>query len=1236
MRSLDQVDLRDKAKLLAQVQQLSHKIVNLLNENNENILHIIASEKAFKNSQSITGNKDMTLFEIIQTLVKQMKTLAYKCDKSQGQTPLHYAFKSGNLECALWMVQIIKKEYGYDAQQELLNSIDNDGMRPIDLLAFMIDDYHKSFIRNFHNEEKNYKLSKRFDAYSWGYSDEFQLGYTQLNNMRKYPKKITFTPKTRQNIGNQQDGQPTYLSDNNLPTNQLSIKDIKVANTYSLAITEDGLLFSWGSGINGHLGLGDENSRIQPEQINIDLKDEEKKIRKLKRKHRDMEEVEELMTLHSFVKNATKGGINLSHSQAFIEQQCLISLHNIKGQDNMGNYFLNDKQSMNTNGKNKKHSKKVKQFSNFQNEQALISKRELDCTNTGAVFSWGENDAGQLGFGCRKESSQGLSSHLQFSSTPKKVEQLSKLFVVDVACGDYHSAVITNLQEVYLWGSNKNGQLGIDMENCQQSYKAQKLVLFEYMNSSQKERFLQVKAKYNYTVLVYISDKHQNQFVALFAKSGNSNAHKKLEANVYLSNDYLLAMDMSKSIYLYKIFSQAQNKQQHDVCIVKRLAHEIYSSSNFIELYPTEQDIWAVNSLRQLLVCKDFKQKMHHNNENISFEPVNDVFNVMKAAIGQKHQVVIKIIKQLDDKMTRDINVKKEVMESSETIEDDFEIPMPSSCMMDMGISIAGGSFKTPSSFKIEEDITQNLDNALDLYEMADLQIIDELKINCLKFISLNIVSYLESTYLERLLQLPIYLIRDLENFIKLEDSEKYVLTDMRDIEESEYAQNQQIQMETGKKKEIFNEENCLKLYQELMEMFSEFDGNGRLQDQLKQDLCSKVHKFRSQLRKAHKKMRKGSSNVNQKFETPADRNSYAFDQDDYMNTDDFEVVVNYLDLVNDFIKEDNVEFQEARPSATVIIKKKKGGKQKPKPSQSQQQTQISSNYFFLKTKDNYSKQQEFEKHSLENDFMIVQQCDKKSNKQINKSKQIVKDTTKAGGNQGDKDEKFLLSDLLGLQCKTQEMKNKNEAEDRRSSSDLWNYLENQKEQENDPQKDNLQPNQQIQARERITSFEDIQREETEKKNRKISGGVRKNSTSQVSQPQKQPVKAAVLSEASTKNDWGLIKEEDEIDFDEVIENEKIKKEQARQQLQRDEELVRIMMEEELRRQEEEILQQVLRESAIEYSEKLYYEEQPRLQDNYSTTTVYKKKGPAGKKGKKVTESQQQTQSQMKWIPKAK
>jgi hypothetical protein len=78
------------------------------------------------------------------------------------------------------------------------------------------------------------------------------------------------------------------------------------------------------------------------------------------------------------------------------------------------------------------------------------------------------------------------------------------------------------------------------------------------------------------------------------------------------------------------------------------------------------------------------------------------------------------------------------------------------------------------------------LDNAIELFELADHLIMDELKINCLKFISLNLVSFLESTYLERLLSLPIYLIRDLENFIKISDYFKYQLCSMHVVEDIE------------------------------------------------------------------------------------------------------------------------------------------------------------------------------------------------------------------------------------------------------------------------------------------------------------------------------------------------------------------------------------------------------------------------------------------------------------------
>ena len=112
---------------------------------------------------------------------------------------------------------------------------------------------------------------------------------------------------------------------------------------------------------------------------------------------------------------------------------------------------------------------------------------------------------------------------------------------------------------------------------------------------------------------------------------------------------------------------------------------ELFANSNFIELYPTDKDIWAVNSLRQLLVCKDFKK---HN--QIEFTPVNEIFNVMKAAMGNKHQVIVKIVKQLDETMVRDPYEEEASLEGVDDGEEEMgEIPIPSSSMMEMGVTVA-------------------------------------------------------------------------------------------------------------------------------------------------------------------------------------------------------------------------------------------------------------------------------------------------------------------------------------------------------------------------------------------------------------------------------------------------------------------------------------------------------------------------------------------------------------------
>jgi alpha-tubulin suppressor-like RCC1 family protein len=56
--------------------------------------------------------------------------------------------------------------------------------------------------------------------------------------------------------------------------------------------------------------------------------------------------------------------------------------------------------------------------------------------------------------------------------------------VVDVACGDFHSCVLTNIKDLYMWGSNKEGQLGLDIENYTIVHKPMKIIQSEYMNTA--------------------------------------------------------------------------------------------------------------------------------------------------------------------------------------------------------------------------------------------------------------------------------------------------------------------------------------------------------------------------------------------------------------------------------------------------------------------------------------------------------------------------------------------------------------------------------------------------------------------------------------------------------------------------------------------------------------------------------------------------------------------------------
>jgi len=91
---------------------------------------------------------------------------------------------------------------------------------------------------------------------------------------------------------------------------------------------------------------------------------------------------------------------------------------------------------------------------------AAAENHSLCSTSDGDVYAWGSNGFGQLGI-----SNSGLDSNNSGGSSrlfPRRVEggDLKHAFVVAVAAGDRHSVALTRLGEVYCWGDNRSGQLG--------------------------------------------------------------------------------------------------------------------------------------------------------------------------------------------------------------------------------------------------------------------------------------------------------------------------------------------------------------------------------------------------------------------------------------------------------------------------------------------------------------------------------------------------------------------------------------------------------------------------------------------------------------------------------------------------------------------------------------------------------------------------------------------------------
>lgn len=79
-------------------------------------------------------------------------------------------------------------------------------------------------------------------------------------------------------------------------------------------------------------------------------------------------------------------------------------------------------------------------------------------TQGGEVFTWGSNREGQLGY-----------TSVDTQPTPRRVSSLRSR-IVAVAAANKHTAVVSDLGEVFTWGCNREGQLGYGTSNSASNY----------------------------------------------------------------------------------------------------------------------------------------------------------------------------------------------------------------------------------------------------------------------------------------------------------------------------------------------------------------------------------------------------------------------------------------------------------------------------------------------------------------------------------------------------------------------------------------------------------------------------------------------------------------------------------------------------------------------------------------------------------------------------------------------
>ncbi|RXG68740.1 E3 ubiquitin-protein ligase HERC2 [Armadillidium vulgare] len=235
-------------------------------------------------------------------------------------------------------------------------------------------------------------LSADGDVYSWGEGDDGKLGH---GNKSSYDR-----PRLIEALQGK------------------DVVDIACGGAHSAAITSGGELYTWGKGRYGRLGHGGSEDQLRPKLV------------------------EALVGYHV---------LNVACGSGDAQTLC------ITDDDNVWSWGDGDYGKLGRGGSDGcKEPKRIEALAN----QSIIkvecgSQFSVALSSSGIVYTWGKGDYHRLG--------HGTDEHIR---KPRKVTALQGKQVISIATGSLHCVCCTSDGEVYTWGDNDEGQLGDGTTNA--------------------------------------------------------------------------------------------------------------------------------------------------------------------------------------------------------------------------------------------------------------------------------------------------------------------------------------------------------------------------------------------------------------------------------------------------------------------------------------------------------------------------------------------------------------------------------------------------------------------------------------------------------------------------------------------------------------------------------------------------------------------------------------------------